>query len=200
MLKYPLVGDKDVTMIERVVINLGGHDDDKAKVVRLKMPADQHRSTLCDDISCRGGSGWDDVQWSADSNTLSFVSTSRDHKQEWFRLANPKNGDVREVYYENAPKFFESGNDKVNWHYLAGTNELLWFSERDNWGHLYLYDTTNGHLKNQITRGDWNVTQVLGVDEKRACFTSSASARKTAMTRTIPCITGSTLMALACNC
>ena len=97
MLKYPLVGDKDVTMIERVILNLN-KDGDKAKLVRLKMPPDQHRSTLCDDVSCRGGTGWDDVEWSADSNTLAFVSTSRDHKQEWFRLANPGNGDVREVF------------------------------------------------------------------------------------------------------
>ena len=65
------------------------------------MPPDQHRSTLCDDISCRGGSGWDDVQWSADSNTLAFVSTSRDHKQEWMRLANPSTGDVRDVMGED---------------------------------------------------------------------------------------------------
>jgi dipeptidyl aminopeptidase/acylaminoacyl peptidase len=161
-LKYPLVGDKDVTMIERVVINL----DPTPKVVRLKMPPDQHRSTLCDDVSCRGGSGWDDVQFSADSNTLAFVSTSRDHKQEWMRLANPNTGDVKEVMGETVAKFFESGNDKVNWHYLSASNELLWFSERDNWGHLYLYDINTGKLKNQITRGDWNVTQVLGIDEK----------------------------------
>ena len=40
-LKYPLVGDKDVTMIERVII-----DVEHGKVVRLKMPPDQHRSTL----------------------------------------------------------------------------------------------------------------------------------------------------------
>ena len=161
-LKYPLVGDKDVTMIERVVINL----EATPKLVRLKMPPDQHRSTLCDDVSCRGGSGWDDVQWSADSNTLAFVSTSRDHKQEWMRLANPSTGDVKEVMGETVAKFFESGNDKVNWHYLSASNELLWFSERNNWGHLYLYDIATGKLKNQITQGNWNVTQVLGIDEK----------------------------------
>ena len=57
--KYPLVGDKNVTMIERVII-----DVDTRKVVRLKMPPDQHRSTLCDDVTCRGtGSVWDDVEW-----------------------------------------------------------------------------------------------------------------------------------------
>src|SRR5271170_7841941 len=158
--KYPLVGDKDVTMIERVII-----DVDTPKTIRLKMPPDQHRSTLCDDVSCRGGSGWDDVQWSDDGKQLAFVSTSRDHRQEWVRIADAATGDVREVMTETAAKFFESGNDKVNWKYLSKTNELLWFSERDGWGHMYLYDMGTGKLKNQITRGDWNVTQVLQVNE-----------------------------------
>ena len=172
-LKYPLVGDKDVTMIERVIL-----DVEHPKVIRLKMAPDQHRSTLCDDISCRGGSGWDDVQWSADSKTLAFVSTSRDHKQEWMRLANPRTGEVKEVMGETTPKFFESGNGKVNWHYLSATNELLWFSERDNWGHLYFYDITTGKIKNQITHGDWNVTQILNVDEKARVLYFEAVGRE----------------------
>jgi dipeptidyl aminopeptidase/acylaminoacyl peptidase len=159
--KYPLVGDKDVTMIERVIIEV-----DWAKMIRLKMPPDQHRSTLCDDVSCRGGSGWDDVQWSDDGSHLAFVSTSRDHKQEWMRIANASTGEVRDVMGETTAKFYESGNDKVNWKYLSKTNELLWFSEKDNWGQMYLYDVATGKLKNQITHGEGNVTQVLHVDEK----------------------------------
>ena len=35
--------------------------------------------------------------------------------------------------------------------YLPASNEVIWFSERDNWGQLYLYDLTTGKLKNQIT-------------------------------------------------
>jgi len=157
--KYPLVGDKDITMIERVVIDVPTHT-----VTRLKMPPDQHRSTLCDDVAC-AGTTWDDVEFSPDNAHLAFVSTSREHKQEWVRLADTSTGEVREVMGETTPKFYESGNGKVNWHYLAKSNEILWFSERDNWGHLYLYDLTTGQLKNQITHGDWNVTQVLRVDE-----------------------------------
>jgi len=157
--KYPLVGDKDVTMIERVVIEV-----DKKKVVRFKMPPDQHRSTICDDVSCDGG--WEDVQWAEDGKHVAFVSTSRDHKQEWLRIADAEKGDVREVYTETAPKFFESGDGKVNWHYLSRSNEFLWFSERDGWGQMYLYDAATGKLKNQITQGEGNVTQVLSVDEK----------------------------------
>jgi len=46
-------------------------------------------------------------------------------------------------------------------HYLPKSNEILWFSERDNWGNLYLYDLATGNLKNRITHGEGNVTQVL---------------------------------------
>jgi dipeptidyl aminopeptidase/acylaminoacyl peptidase len=157
--KYPLVGDKDVTMIERVII-----DVDARKVIRLKMPPDQHRSTLCDDVACEGNS-FDDVEFSRDDKHLAFASTSRDHKQEWLRVADTETGDVREVLTETVPKFYESGNGKINWHYLPESNEILWFSERDNWGNLYLYDLATGKLKNQITHGPGNVTQVLYVDD-----------------------------------
>jgi dipeptidyl-peptidase-4 len=156
---YPLPGDKDVTTIERVVI-----DADAAKVTRLKTPADQHRSSLCDDISCRGG-GWDDVQWSADSKTIAFLSTSRDHRREDLRMADVATGDVHDVMHEEVPTYFESGNGRVNWRYLSKRNEILWFSERSNWGHLYLYDATTGKQKLQVTSGDWNVTQVLRIDD-----------------------------------
>jgi dipeptidyl-peptidase 4 len=158
--KYPLVGDANITMIERVVI-----DVPTKKLVRLKMPPDQHRSTLCDDVACHGPT-FDDVEFSPDDLHLAFVSTSRDHKQEWLRVADTSTGDVREVMGETAPKFFESGNEKINWHYLPASNEILWFSERDDWGNMYLYDLTTGQLKNQITHGPGNVTQVLYVDEK----------------------------------
>ena len=89
----------------------------------------------------------------ADAKHLAFVSTSRDHKQEWMRIADPRHGDVRDVMGETAAKFFESGNDKVNWHYLSRIERAaVVFSERDNWGHMYLYDAATGKLKNQITQ------------------------------------------------
>lgn len=158
--KYPLVGDANVTMIERVIVDL-----ESPKMIRLQMPPDQHRSTLCDDVACRG-SAWDDVQWSEDGKHLAFVSTARDHKQEWLRVADAATGEVRDVMGETVSKFFESGNGRINWRYLPKSNEILWFSERDNWGQLYLYDLSTGKLKNQITQGEGNVTQVLSVDEK----------------------------------
>lgn len=157
--KYPLPGDAVVTTIQRVVIDLDG-----PRVVRFQMPPDQHRSTLCDDVACRSGE-WSDVEWSPDSTHLAFVSTSRDHKHEQLRVADAETGEVREVLHEDVATFYESGNGAVNWRYLPASNEAIWFSERDNWGQLYLYDLLTGQLKNQITNGEGNVTQVLRVDE-----------------------------------
>ena len=160
--KYSFAGDKDVPKIERVLI-----DVDAAKVTRLKMPPDEHRGTLCDDVTCEGHHGMDDVQFAKDGKTLMFVSTSRDHKETWVRMADTENGDVREVYHFKVPTYYESGqNAHVNWRYLSATNEFLWYSERDDWGQLYLYDATTGKLKNQITHGDGCVTELVHVDEK----------------------------------
>jgi dipeptidyl aminopeptidase/acylaminoacyl peptidase len=156
--KYPLPGDDTVSMIHRVVI-----DVDAKQVVRLKVPPDQHRSSLCDNLVCRGGD-WNDVQWAPDSTSVAFVSTSRDHRRTMLHVADPGSGDVRDVLEETVKTFFESGNGRVNWRYLPASNEVIWFSERDNWGQLYLYDLQTGKLKRQITTGDGNVTQLLHVD------------------------------------
>jgi len=157
--KYPLVGDQNVTMIERVIIDVPGK-----KVVRLQMPPDQHRSTLCDDVSCGPDGGWDDVKWAPDGKTLAFVSTSRYHQHEWFRIADAATGKVRTVFEETAKTYYESGMGKANWAYLPATHEAVWFSERSDWGQLYLYDLDTGKLKHAITTGEGNVTEMLKVD------------------------------------
>ena len=157
--KYPLPGDKEVTMILRCIINV-----DEPKVIMINVPPDQHRGTLSDDISSSGT--FDDVDWSPDASQLAFVSTSRDHKNEKFRLANTMTGDVKEVFEETVATQFESGQGAINWRYLQKTNEIIWYSERDNWGHLYLLDAATGKVKNQITKGNWVVTRMTKVDEK----------------------------------
>jgi len=156
--KYPLPGDSIITMIQRVVI-----DVETRKVTRLQMPPDQHRSSLCDDVAC--DETWGDVQWSPDASTVAFVSTARDHRREQLRVADTATGLVREVLEEKVETFYESGNGRINWRYLPRSNEVIWFSERDNWGHLYLHDLRTGREKHQITTGEGNVTQLLHVDE-----------------------------------
>ena len=160
--KYPLPGDSVVSMIHRVIVDLSAA---APKVVRFKMPADQHRSSVCDHISC-GGSQLSDVEWYADGSKLAFLSNSRDHKIATLRIADANTGDVRDVLREEVATQFESGDNGPNWRVLPATNEVIWFSERDDWGQLYLYDLTTGALKSKITTGDGPLLSVERVDEK----------------------------------
>lgn len=169
--KYPLPVDKDIIKIQRVIIEV-----DNKKVIRLQMPADDRRGTQCDDISCSGS--FDDNEWSPDGNKLAFVSSTRDHKQAILRIADAATGQVKTIFEEKVATQYESGQGSINWHYLPSSNEIIWYSERDDWGHLYLYDATTGKLKQQITKGEFVVTRLLKVDEKNRMLYFLANGRE----------------------
>lgn len=61
---------------------------------------------------------------------------------------------------------------------LAGGTEVLWYSQRDGWGHLYLYDAGTGELVRQLTSGDWVVVDVLHVDESERLVYATAVGRE----------------------
>jgi dipeptidyl-peptidase-4 len=168
---YPLVGDKDVSMIEPVVI-----DVDAAKVVRLKGAPLEHRSMECDDVSCTGGK-WTDAEFSADGAHLAFVATSRDHKDEWVKVADTATGDVREVYHEHVKTYY-GWQSKTDWQYLPASNEFLWVSERGGFAQIYLYNLTTGELKNEVTRGEGPVSDIVQVDPKNRVIYYTAVGRE----------------------
>ena len=159
--KYPFVGDAEVTTIERVIIDLTG---EAPKTIRLQMPPDQHRSTCSDDLVC--SDGWEDVQWAADGRTLAFVSTDRGHKSATLRVADAASGAVRDVFTETVATQYQGAPalDSVIWRYLPESNEFLWFSQKSDWGHVYLHDLATGKQKRQVTAGAWNVTRVGHLD------------------------------------
>ncbi|MBV9879891.1 MAG: DPP IV N-terminal domain-containing protein [Gemmatirosa sp.] len=168
--KYPLPGDSVVSMIHRVVIDVDG-----PKVTRLQMAPDYHRSTLCDHITC--GGGFADIEWMDGGARLVFASTSRDHRREDVRVADASTGAVRDVFTETVKTFFESGSGSVNWHVLPN-GELLWFSERDDWGNLYVYDLATGALKRQVTKGPGTVLQVVRIDSTARALWFTAAGRE----------------------
>ena len=169
--KYPLPQDKEIIKIHRVVI-----DTETGKMVRFKMGPDDRRGTLCDDIACDGTFG--DNEWSADATTLAFVSSSRDHKEAKFRIANVATGEVRDVFEEKVATQYESGQGEINWRYFPATNEAIWYSERDDWGHLYMYDLTTGKPKWQITKGNFVVTSISKIDAVNRVIFFNANGRE----------------------
>ena len=176
--RYPLPGDSLIFRISRVVIHVGDPAGGRPhRVVRLRMPPDPHRSSITDHVAGPGGV-FLDVEWSADGSQLAFLSNSRDHRRARLRVADPETGVVRDVLEETEETFFESGSGTVNWRVLKDSDEVVWFSKRHNWGHLYMYDLGSGELRSRITTGDWNVRQLLRVDEQSRMLYFTGTGRE----------------------
>lgn len=158
--KYPLPGDENIFSIHRVVIDI-----ESGNLVKLDMAPDAHRSTITDHVAGRDGSLLD-IDWADDGQSFAFVSSSRDHKKATLKIADANTGKVTTIFTETQQTFFESGVSGISWHYLAKSNEVIWFSQRSDWGHLYLIDAATGKVKQAITEGDWTVLELLHVDEE----------------------------------
>ncbi len=114
-----------------------------------------------------------DLHWATNSREVFVAYNERGHQRyRLLAVANPKEGPLDEtsipriVVEETSPTFIDWTN-KTWRHWLEGTEELIWMSERDGWTHLWLIDRRTGSVKNRITRGDWVVREVLHVDETR---------------------------------
>ncbi|HEY4305071.1 MAG TPA: DPP IV N-terminal domain-containing protein [Gemmatimonadaceae bacterium] len=162
--KYPLPGDSVIQMLQHVVIDVNA-----GTVTRLKMAPQPHRGSIGDNITLA------DYNWSPDGSKVAVVSTTRDHKTSTLRLADAATGDVREVFNETVPTHFES---RTGWRVLWPTNEVVWYSQRDNWGQLYLYDLTSGKVKRQITTGEGPVTAITKLDDKTRTLYYAANGRE----------------------
>ena len=169
--RYPMPEDSVIFRVHRVVLDLDRPEGDH--LVRLDMAPDQHRSTCSDHIECDGQLG--DLEWSEDASHFVFVSTSRDHKVEQVRMADAATGQVRDIFEEVEETFYEAPS---GWRYLAASNEILWFSQRDNWGNLFLYDAETGALKRKVTEGEWNVLDIREVDERERTVTFMGNERE----------------------
>ena len=156
--KYALPGDDKIFEIERLIIDVKSR-----KIIKLNINNDFQRSTTTDHIAGRDGE-FLDTQWSDDSSKLAFISTTRDHKEAHLQIADSKTGNVFSVFKENVKTYYESGVRAENWKVLFDSNEFIWYSEKDNWGHLYLYDLSTKKLKNRITSGNWLVRKIMHID------------------------------------
>ena len=171
--KYALPGDEKIFEIERLIIDIKSK-----KIIKLKMKNDFQRSTTTDHIAGRGGELLD-TQWSEDSSKLAFISSSRDHKEAHLQIADSKTGNVYSVHKENVDTYYESGVRSENWKVLFESNEFIWYSEKDNWGHIYLYDLNTKKLKNRITSGNWLVRKVMHIDsDKREIIFTAGGKEK----------------------
>lgn len=101
-------------------------------------------------------------KWLGDNNKFYISRTSRDLKRVDICTVNVDSDSCNTVIEERLNTYVETRDLKV----INNGTELIHWSERDGWAHLYLYGA-DGKLKNRITKGDFHVEEILGIDQAR---------------------------------
>ena len=118
--------------------------------------------------------------WSADGRRAYGLASTRAQKAIGLIEIELATGAARLVVREDTPvwgRFNAFIYSAPNVRILEKTGEAIWFSERDGWGQLYLYDLRSGRLKRQLTMGKRTVRDIVGVDEvrRRVIFTAGGA-------------------------
>ena len=115
------------------------------------------------------------AEWLSDSpTTLYFTRQSRDQQRLDVMMADTATGDAKTLIEERLNTYVETKPLRI----VGAGSELIFWSERDGWGHLYLYDARTGALKARITEGEYVTTAIEGVDEKARVLYFSAGGRE----------------------
>jgi dipeptidyl aminopeptidase/acylaminoacyl peptidase len=99
--------------------------------------------------------------WLGDANRFFLTRVSRDMKRVDICSYAPGDDSVRTVIRERMNTYIETRPLAMP----DNARELIHWSERDGWAHLYLYDT-DGRLKNRITAGAWHVDRIKHIDSR----------------------------------
>jgi len=119
--------------------------------------------------------------WSADNRHLYAAASGPDMEAAYFFDADIASGQVRTVIEEHMHPRMDLNSasyNPPNVYITKDGKDIIWFSERDGWGHLYLYDAQTGQLKNQITKGDWLVRDLIDIDESRKVIFFTGAGRE----------------------
>lgn len=114
------------------------------------------------------------LNWRKDSRAFTFEYNQRGHQVYKILEVNAGSGEVRDLVDEQSKTFIEYSGKKYRYDVTDG-KEIIWASERDGWDHLYLYDGTTGKVKNQITKGEWVIREVVKIDETARTIFFAAS-------------------------
>jgi dipeptidyl-peptidase 4 len=115
-----------------------------------------------------------DVHWAKSGDELRFVRHDRLNRNAEFCSLNTQTGEAKCLILEG---FENSSLSTQPVRYLDESDEMIWWSERSNWGHFYLYDRA-GKLKNAITAGDFRAGTIVSVDGKNRVFYFKGNGRE----------------------
>jgi dipeptidyl-peptidase-4 len=140
--KYPKAGEKN----SQVTLHLYDVDAKSTKKVDLSQYNDFYIPR---------------IKWTNDANILSAQVLNR-HQNNLDLLFIDGNTGAEKVVLNEKDKSYVDITDNLT---FLKDNSFIWTSEKDGFNHIYFYDKT-GKLKNQVTKGNWEVTNYYGFEEK----------------------------------
>lgn len=140
--KYPKAGEKNA-LVSLHIYNLNGNI---SQSVNLGNYSDFYIARM---------------KWTNDANIVSAQVLNRHQDNLDLIFVDATTANAKIVLNEK-DKAYVDVTDNLT---FLKDNSFIWTSEKDGYNHIYLYDK-NGKLKNQVTKGNWEVTSYYGFDEK----------------------------------
>jgi dipeptidyl-peptidase-4 len=101
------------------------------------------------------------INWTEDPNILSVRLTNRHQNELDLVFVDARDNSSELILKETDPAYVDVTDDLT----FLNDNSFIWTSEKSGWNHIYHYDR-NGKLINQVTDGEWEVTNFYGFDPK----------------------------------
>jgi len=118
------------------------------------------------------------IDWRKDSRAFTFEFNQRGHQRFQVVEVNGISGKCKVLIDENSETFIDYSS-KLTRRDVNDGKEIIWTSERDGWNHIYLYNG-DGSLKNQVTKGEWVVREIVKVFDSTRKILFTASGRNPA--------------------
>lgn len=155
---YPLVTDQRLLVRTVTII-----DAQSARVIQADINCELLQDRAPEHFN------WGCVWWNKYETEFYLVTANEDGRLFGLVAVDTLSGKSRTVVEEIEDKqYIFNGTDvymdKPSIEVIPDSNELIWYSQRSGYGHLYLYDIETGELKNTITEGEWVVLQIMHVD------------------------------------
>ncbi len=144
-LKYPMVGQTSE------IVKVGIYDLSENKTIWLKTegPKDQYLTS---------------VTWGPNEEFIYVAHLNRDQDHLKLYKYDAKTGNQVKLLFEETDDEYVEPEYQLQF-ICPEDDKFIWYSERDGWNHLYLYNT-DGEMLKQITKGEWIVKSIKGMDEK----------------------------------
>ncbi len=169
--KYWMPGEKDAPVDHLYIFETNGYTNKEINISQYK---DQDIAIWdkTRNINTRDDEFKPNI-WLGTNDKMYISRTSRDLKKIDQCIVDINTGMVKTLIQESLNTSIEIRKPGL----INKGKEIIEWSERDGWGHFYLYDE-NGNVKNQITQGPWHTEDIVGIDEEKRILYFSANGRE----------------------